>query len=311
VTNAYEGSVSALTRANRDHELAALVVLLRAKVLPLERLTAEVEQFGAVYALQRIAREGQLAPKFDMADITAALATVDEWRRDVRDVRTVSDRTYPRNLIGIFNKPPMLFMAGRWEEHRDNLSVAVVGTRKPSADGVKRAQLAARKLVKAGITVVSGLAAGIDAAAHVAALDAGGRTVAVMGTGIDRVYPGENSELAARIIASGGALLSQFFPDQPPTQWTFPMRNVVMSGLSLATLVIEAGETSGARQQARNALQHGRTVFLAASLVRSHKWAQKMADVGYDGAYPLVIDSVDEVVDRMVGTTDSPAVAAG
>lgn len=311
VNNAREVSVSTLIRGNRDHEIAALVVLLESKALPLERLAAEVEQFGSVHTLHRVARESQLAPKFDDADIAAAFATVEEWKRDGRDVRTVFDGAYPRNLLGIFNKPPLLFISGTWREDRDSLSVAVVGTRKPSADGVKRAQLAARKLANAGITVISGLAAGIDAAAHAAALDAGGRTVAVMGTGMDRIYPAENRELARRILEADGALLSQFFPDQQPTQWSFPMRNVTMSGLSLATLVIEGGETSGARQQARHALQHGRTVFLVASLVSAHAWARKMVDLGCDGAHALVVDSVDEVVDRMIGIHEVPAVAAG
>lgn len=311
MNNAHEESVSTFIRGNHAHELASLVVLLRSKALPLERLAAVVEQFGSVYTLQRVARESQLAPKFGPEDIAEALATVKEWRDAGRDVRTVFDANYPRNLLSVFNKPPLVFIVGEWREDRDSLSVAVVGTRKPSPDGVKRAQLAARKLARAGITVISGLAAGIDTAAHTAALDAAGRTVAVMGTGTDRIYPAENLALAERIIASGGALVSQFFPDQPPTQWTFPMRNVVMSGLALATLVIEASETSGARQQARTALQHGRTVFLAASLVESHAWARKMVEVGYDGTQALVAASVDEVVDRMVGTYDAPAVAAG
>jgi DNA processing protein len=311
VSNAPETTLSTLTRGNRDHELAALVVLIKAKALALEHLSAQVEQFGAVYTLTRIARESQLAPKFDGLDLTSALETVAHWQAERRDVRTVFDRTYPRNLSAVFNKPPLLFIRGEWHEDHDSLSVAVVGTRKPSPDGVKRAQLAARTLAYAGITVISGLAAGIDAAAHGATLAAGGRTVAVMGTGVDRIYPAANRELAARIMSSGGALLSQFFPDQPPAQWTFPMRNVVMSGLSIATLVIEAGETSGARQQARHALQHGRTVFLDASIVRSHLWAQKMVDQGYDGARALVTDSVDEVVDRLVGAKDVPAIAAG
>jgi DNA processing protein len=311
VNGAREEAVSTLVRGDRDHEIAALVVLLRSKSLPLERLAAEVEQFGSVYTLQRVARETQLAPRFGDTDILAALATVEQWRHERRDVRTVFDSTYPRNLLAVFNKPPLLFIAGQWREDRDSISIAVVGTRKPTPDGLKRARIAARKLAEAGITVISGLAAGIDAAAHAAALDAGGRTVAVMGAGLDRIFPAENRGLSERILAAGGALVTQFFPDQPPTQWTFPMRNVVMSGLSLATLVIEAGETSGARQQARHALQHGRTVFLAASLVRSHAWARKMVDAGYDGAQALVVDSVDDVIDRMVETYDAPAVAAG
>ncbi|MEO8034815.1 MAG: DNA-processing protein DprA, partial [Acidobacteriota bacterium] len=295
----------------RDHELAALTVLLRSKAMPIERLAAAVENFGAVHTLQTIAHDSQLAPKFGTSDLEAAMAAVATWAADGRDVRTVFDRTYPQNLSAIFNKPPLIFVKGTWREDSDSLSVAVVGTRKPSPDGVKRAQVAARKLARAGITVISGLAAGIDTAAHAAALEAGGRTIAVMGTGIDRVYPGENRALAERIVQSGGGLVSQFFPEQPPTQWSFPMRNVTMSGLSLATLVIEAAETSGARQQARHALQHGRSVFLAASLVRSHEWARRMVDRGYDGAHAIVVESVDDVIDRIVGVHDSPAVAAG
>ena len=106
----------------------------------------------------------------------------------------------------------------------------------------------------------SGLAAGIDTAAHTAALDAHGRTIAVMGTGVDHVYPATNRALAARIVDSGCALVTQFFPQQTPRPWMFPARNVVMSGLSLATVVVEASEASGARLQARVALQHGRAV---------------------------------------------------
>ena len=307
----HEVPVSGLIRGNYEHELAALTVLLRSQALPLERLAAVVEQFGSVVTLQQVAHESQLAPKFDATDIAAAIRTVQGWNVDGRDVRTVFDRTYPQNLSAIFNKPPLVFIKGRWLEERDSVSVAVVGTRKPSAEGLKRAQNAARELAIADITVISGLAAGIDAAAHTAALEAGGRTVAVMGTGVDRIFPPENAALATRIVESGGALISQFFPDQPPAQWSFPMRNVTMSGLSLATLIIEAGETSGARQQARHALQHGRTVFVAAPVAHSHEWASRMVSEGVGGAHAIVIESVEEVIDRITGAYDSPVVAAG
>jgi DNA processing protein len=153
--------------------------------------------------------------------------------------------------------------------------------------------------VESGFTILSGLALGIDTAAHTAALDAGGSTSAVVGTGLNRVFPPENSGLAERILASGGALLSQFFPAQPPTRWTFPMRNVVMSGLSMATVVVEASETSGARMQARVALQHGRTVFLLRSLVEQHAWAQKYVNEGAYGAFAIEIASTGEIVDRL------------
>jgi DNA processing protein len=146
------------------------------------------------------------------------------------------------------------------------------------------------------------MAAGIDTAAHTASLDEGGRTVAVIGTGIDRVFPPENRALRDRIIASGGAIISQFFPDQPPAQWSFPMRNIVMSGLALATLVIEASETSGAKKQARAALEHGRPVFLPKELVATHEWAQRMVTKGEHGVRAVQVESIDEVVDRLTGT---------
>lgn len=292
--------VSGLSRGNPDDELAALVVLIGLKRMPMDQVAARVEGSGSATAvLDRIAEETVLAPAFSADDIAAARALVQSWRQRRLDVRGVFDARYPRNLLAIFNKPPMVFVRGTWDELRDGVAVAVVGTRKPTPDGMKRAQLASRKLARAGITVLSGLAAGIDTAAHTAALDAGGRTAAVLGTGIDVIYPAENRDLAARIVESGGALLSQFFPDQPPTRWSFPARNVVMSGLSVATLVIEAGETSGAKNQARNALEHGRAVFLPKSLVASHAWAQRMVTTGVSGVRALQIDSPDEIVDRL------------
>jgi DNA processing protein len=163
--------------------------------------------------------------------------------------------------------------------------------------------------VEAGFVILSGLAAGIDTAAHTAALASAGSTSAVFGTGLDRIFPSENAELAEQILGAGGALISQFFPSQPPTQWTFPMRNVVMSGLAKATVVIEAGETSGARMQARVALQHGRTVFLLKSLVESHPWAAKYATEGAYGARAIEISSTADIVNRL-NADDAPTTLA-
>ena len=312
MSNAGERAVPDMLIGDRDDELAALVVLMSARAMAMERLAAEAEVFGsAVVILNRVRQESILAPKFGAAEIQRARKTVAAWRAAGRDVRPVFDRSYPLNLRDIFNKPPLIFIKGTWREDRDGLAVAVVGTRKPSAEGARQAKIAATRLVESGITVVSGLAAGIDMAAHTAALDAGGRTVAVMGTGIDRVYPSENAGLASRIVSSGGALVSQFFPDHPPTKSSFPLRNVVMSGLSLATFVIEAGETSGARQQTRNALYHGRAVFLLSSLVERYAWAKRFVDEGVDGVKAVKVDSVEDVIERFVGMTyDVPAVAA-
>jgi DNA processing protein len=132
------------------------------------------------------------------------------------------------------------------------------------------------------LTVIAGLARGIDTSAHQATLDAGGRTVAVIGTGIGRVYPAENRGLH-REIASRGLVLSQFWPDAPPHKHTFLMRNATMSGYGLATVVVEAGEKSGARAQARMAVEHGRQVILTDRVVAGNEWAQKL--VGRPGVH--------------------------
>lgn len=305
-----QSAVASLSCGVSDHELAALVVLIRLKASTTVELAARLEEYGsAVAVLRRVESESQLAPLFSVNEVDEARASVKEWRERDLDVRAVFDRNYPRNLLTIFNKPPLLFVRGTWNEDLDGVSVAVVGTRKASPEGLRRAAHAARKIAKAGITVLSGLAAGIDTAAHAAALDAGGRTAAVMGTGIGRIYPTENRALAERIVSAGGALLSQFLPDQAPTQWTFPMRNVVMSGLSLATLVIEAGATSGAKSQARHALEHGRTVFLPKTLVEEHEWANRMVTTGAHGVRAIQVDSADEVVERVFGAVTESALA--
>jgi DNA processing protein len=204
---------------------------------------------------------------------------------------TVLDASYPSNLREIYNLPPMLFVKG-WLLPENDRAVAVVGTRSPSAQGRERARELAFELASRGITVLSGLARGIDTAAHEGALEAGGRTVAVMGTGINRIYPAENELLAQRIRESG-ALVSQFWPDAAPLSSNFPLRNVVMSGMSIGTVVVEASSTSGAKMQARFALEHGKRVFLLRALVMQQEWAQRYSR--RPGA--LVVDSADRIVD--------------
>lgn len=206
---------------------------------------------------------------------------------------TILDEHYPINLRAIYNAPPFLFVRGRLTRSDDH-SIAVVGTRNASPDGIEQATRLSDGLARQGVTVLSGMARGIDTAAHTAALKAGGRTVAVMGTGMHRRYPKENTALADQ-IEQVGALVSQFWPDAPPARWSFPMRNVVMSGLALGTAVIEASATSGAKMQARLALEHGKLVFLHKSLVLREDWARKYAD--QRGA--LVIEDVDEVLDHI------------
>lgn len=188
---------------------------------------------------------------------------------------TVLEADYPPNLRAVHDRPPMVFVAGRMTA-ADARAIAVVGARKATHDGTSKAGAIAEHLVERGFTVVSGLAAGIDTAAHTATLARGGRTVAVIGTGLARSYPPQNEALQRR-IASECAVVSQFWPDAPPSRRSFPMRNAVMSGITLATVVVEASDTSGARMQARLARAQGRPVFLLASLVEHQRWAREYA----------------------------------
>ena len=202
---------------------------------------------------------------------------------------TVLDDDYPANLRVIFDLPPFLTYRGDLRPD-DAWSVAVVGTRTASPEGLDRTTRMSTLLVERQVTVLSGLARGVDTAAHIATLDAGGRTIAVLGSGLNKVYPPENTELAIR-IAETGAVVSQFWPDQAPTSYTFPWRNRVTSGLGQGTVVIEASKTSGAKMQARLALEHGKKVFLVSSLVAEHEWAQK-----YLGRGAIEVSSVDDVI---------------
>lgn len=298
-----------LVAGRREHELAALVALVRAKQPKGPTLVAVLEQLGSAVKLAQIRVEDQFLGPGDPSVEFAGLATpqalaqaledVGRWSEAGHDMRSVLDDNYPASLRQIFDRPPLVFVRGHWCEDADWRSVAVVGTRAATPDGLRRARKLSRELVAAGYTIISGLAKGIDTAAHRSALEAEGRTVAVMGTGLDHVYPRENNELARQIVEAGGALVSQFFPHQSPTRWTFPMRNAVMSGLSLATVVVEAGATSGAKMQARLALKHGRAVFLLRSLVEEHAWAREYVETGKYGTHAVLVDSTAEIVSRL------------
>jgi DNA processing protein len=259
-------------------ESAALVALLRLGRSPWRRYAELVDNAGsAVSALQQelAHRDGQtsLLPEDPEPVIARASAEIERWRADGITLVTVLDHDYPQNLRAVHDRPPLIFVAGRLERS-DERSVAVVGARSASRDGLNRAGEIADHLVRRGYAVASGLATGIDTAAHLATLGAGGRTLAVIGTGLTHSYPPQNAALQRR-IASECAVISQFWPDSPPSRQSFPMRNAVMSGLTLGTVLVEASPTSGARIQARRALAHGRPVFLIESLL-SQSWAREL-----------------------------------
>src|SRR2546428_12334716 len=174
-------------------------------------------------------------------------------------VRTLGDADYPQALRWIPEPPPVLYAWGTLR-HEDSLAVAVVGSRKPSPYGQLAAQRLSAALAQYGFTVVSGLARGVDSLAHQGALQAGGRTIAVLGSGINVVYPPEHRRFYAAISAQG-AVVSEFPFDTKPDRWNFPRRNRIISGLTLGTLVVEASDQSGSLHTARHALEQGREVF--------------------------------------------------
>lgn len=172
---------------------------------------------------------------------------------------TWEDESYPSRLREIEQPPPVLYVRGELLAE-DSWAVAVVGTRRVTPYGRQVSEEVAAVLAANGITVVSGLARGVDAVAHTAALKAGGRTLAVLGCGVDRIYPPEHRALAGQVMAHG-ALISDYAPGTPPESANFPPRNRIIAGLSAATIVVEAGETSGALITAEFAAEQGREVF--------------------------------------------------
>jgi DNA processing protein len=166
---------------------------------------------------------------------------------------------YPRLLSEIHDPPGVLFARGRIEP-ADAMAVAIVGTRRATRYGQMQAERLAAGLARAGLTVVSGLARGIDAAAHRGALAAGGRTIAVLASGVLNVFPPEHAKLAEE-VAAHGAVLSEAAPTMPPLSGMFPQRNRIISGLSLGAIIVEAADRSGALITARHAMEQGREVF--------------------------------------------------
>lgn len=177
------------------------------------------------------------------------------------DILLLDDGIYPALLREIFDPPITLYVKGAWSECLEQPCVAMVGSRRSSTYGQNAATMLARDLAQRNVTIISGLARGIDAAAHRGALEAKGRTVAVMGTGLDQVYPSDHKRLADEILSSGGALVSEFPLETPPAPQNFPYRNRVISGLSLGVVLVEAAENSGSLITARLALEQGREVF--------------------------------------------------
>ncbi|WP_438026357.1 DNA-processing protein DprA [Sorangium sp. So ce233] len=192
----------------------------------------------------------------------------------------LTDSAYPSRLRAIPDPPPVLYVRGPVELLSEP-SVAVVGTRKASASGLRAAQTIAEFLVRRGVVVVSGLALGIDAAAHTGALAGAGKTVAVLAHGLHMVAPVTNRDIAARLLETGGALVSEHPPDVPPRPAEFVRRNRMQSGMSLASIIVESGVEGGAMHQAQFTVDQGRALLVVLSSAPS-------SDLREDGARALI-----------------------
>lgn len=298
-----------------DEERAALLALLderpallgeRAGKTLWSTIASEVSRRGSALAVWHdahppapptLALEGSIGADDSELRFKMASEQLTEWQESAQfNLITVLDAEYPLALRGIHQMPPVLFVKGKLR--RDEVGVSVVGSRQATQRGLSVAAHVAEGLAQRGISVISGLAEGIDGAAHEATLRVGGRPIGVIGTGINRVYPASHRELHGR-VAAAGALVSQFLPDAPPTKQSFPMRSVTMSGLGRASVIVEAGEHSGTRIQARVAVEHGRPVILTDFVANETKWGQALKDrpgVYVAGGTAEVLDIVERVL---------------
>lgn len=288
-------------------EQVALVALLqtRPEGLRWPEIAAEVLEVGsALEVWHRLASATLMAPPGKPDALESAAEDINRWADQGSRLVTILDSDYPIRLRGIHQAPPILFARGTLIA--DDSAMSVVGSRKASDRGLAIAADVAHGLVSRGVTVAAGLAVGIDTAAHRAALADGGRTVAVIGTGINKAYPAENRDLQDE-IATRGLLLSQFWPDAPPQKQNFLMRNATMSGYGLATIVVEAGEHSGARAQARMAVEHGRPVILTELVVEQNEWAQALIDrpgIHVADSLRAVLNVVDHLIEERTAVGD-------
>jgi len=249
---------------------------------------APVDLAAAGLSLKLIERIVQAREQVDLEKVWAKIEA-----QGIK-ILTWKDEAYPQRLKEIEQPPPVLYIRGDYLPD-DLYAVAIVGTRRVTSYGRQITEELSSYLASSGITVVSGLARGVDAIAHQTALKAGGRTIGVLGSGVDKIYPPEHRQLAERMMESG-AIVSDYAPGTPPDASNFPPRNRIISGLSLAVVVIEAGETSGALITAEFAAEQGREIFavpgsiLAPQSKGTNKLIQK-------GALPLL--SVNDLMQAL------------
>ncbi|SMC25220.1 DNA protecting protein DprA [Desulfacinum hydrothermale DSM 13146] len=265
-----------MTRTELDTKTRAWLTLRLTPGLGARSMRRLLERFGSPEAVLRAGgRDLETVPglrrqaKEALGRKRTLRPVEEEWealRRRGWGIVCLDDDDYPQNLKTIPDPPPVLYVTGPLEP-RDLVAVAVVGSRFASPGGLLFTERLCADLARRGVTVVSGFAVGIDTAAHRGALKAGGRTIAVLGCGLDVIYPKPNRDLRSR-IAQGGALVSEFPLGTPPLAGHFPMRNRIISGLCLGVVVVEAADRSGSLITARLALEQGREVFAVPGMAR-------------------------------------------
>ena len=259
-----------------DAQLAWLALSL-APGLGARRILQAAENIGSVTRIPQLSLTDLEALRFPATAvqyISGGQALVDaeaEWRRVLAEgasLVTYSDEAYPEQLKEIFDPPPLLWVRGDVKLLKQP-AIAVVGTRHPTPYGVGMAEMLSRDLALRGLIILSGMARGVDTAAHKGAIAAKAPTVAIWGTGIDVIYPKENKGLAEQILAGGGAIVSEYKLGTFPAPQNFPRRNRLLSGISVGVLVVEAGEHSGTRVTARCAIEQNRDVYAVPGNVTS------------------------------------------
>lgn len=307
----------ASTVADMDEMRCAAVVLTALELVPGEPsdLTAMLHSAEDRQALlgpgNQLTEHGgdhdRLSPLAQYLTERVDPARVERWaeiiERGARECRyrpvIVGDPAYPARLAETWDAPPVLFRSidSEWPADAqpdidpEGSSVAIVGGRETEAWVLEDTRLIATALARRGCRVVSGLAAGVDTAAHEATIDAGGITTAVLGTGIDHVFPAENRDLAHR-ITSQGVLVSQFAPPAPRTGTTFLRRNCVIAALSDLSVIMDGRDRSGSRHEVEQAIRYGKPVLMWAAALRGEAWANQLAETGHAS----FVDSVEDVL---------------
>ena len=240
----------------------------------------------------------------------ASIRCFNSWNRIDRELErlheagmavvTCRDERYPARLLNIYDRPAFLYVRG--DLNKEDICIAVVGSRQASAYGKYTTERISRELAMRGVTIVSGMARGIDSCAHRGALSARGRTIAVLGSGLDVIYPPENHKLSAAIVQEG-ALISEYPPGTHPLPFHFPARNRMISGMSYGVVVVEAGEKSGSLITARLAADQGRDVFAIPGSIDSAR-ARGTNSLIKQGA--KLVDSVDDILEDILPQLERP-----